>query len=760
MKGCYPEMQSNSTKIVTPSNAHEMSLDEAVKYCLMEGPAFPPMAFRRQLLEAMYTVLGYELTGDGLIMLLSEVKYKLVTAVAGGGKTTTTNLAIILFKVLEGIRTKSLVPGYRVLYLVFNKHNSFPMKASHANMIATLKKGGIKNLNIDSELAARTVHAFSRMWISEYPEETGYKEEGFLSDLEMKGIFRQCAGLLQIPEEYPINMEELKSGRSYLINAMLPLDGPEAAARAKLCNLSSEQFSMICMMYEKFKENLGRFDYLDMVFKLIKLLESNPIAADRIRSNYSLVVYDEGQDLTRLMVKLIRLLVGETVPVMAVGDPDQTIYGFNGADHRTLSQFDKIFEGGKVFTLSKNRRCSAAVVECAMTVLALINDRNHIDIIPARKGGSVELIGYGSEEGQIQMIVESLKIMPVEELSETAIIYRNQAQESMIVGELDKAGIVYSLKGTDIYEELIFQNMFSILNCLMYPYVSEHQLHMYKVLPKMKKLGMEQLLGYDNRSGRFSKAAKAFPTLDFGLFETDKKFAAQKKYLSSISQVIDVTPLNAYFKRLFEMYLENYWDAYSHLQKVANNDYLKERLFEYFNVDKTFPDLFKEYSERKIRVDRANKMGEGITIGTFHSVKGREFNQVFITYMDDSIMPSRSTDELDNSLDIEAILSGNSTEGFIPDSETRLFHVAVTRAKYSNFIYYNIHNPSAYAKVLLDYYANKELMQEVATTQEVLEIEPLQVSEEFTLNIANNDEAVVNPVVTNKNTLMRLFGGK
>lgn len=743
--------------MVTPQDIEQMTLQEALKYVVSDSPMVPGLNGRFEVLKIIYKALGFELTPDAVIMLLSETQYRLITAVAGAGKTTTTNIFVILFKFFWYVKNKEVLDGTTILYLVYNEHNTGPMVASHIDMVRKLKASGIADLNVDSNIRAMTVHAFCSMWMKEYATFTGYHKEGLIQGAAQHEMFKRAADILQIPEDLEVSYSKVESAYSFCVESMIPFDDPSALEKIQETKLDVQQFRMICLAYQNLKPLSKKFDFLDMPLKIIELMEQRPDAAARIRKYFNLFMADEGQDFTKLMMKLFSL-ISKGKPSFMAGDPDQTIYGFKGATVKSLLEYPVMFEGARIFTLNKNRRCSEAIVEAASVVIETNTDRFKTKIIPARPGGVVNLIGYQSEEGQAMLMVNRLKQLDPEVLDRCAVIYRNAAQSLMLVSELVKNNIEFKLvKGIDLFESNVFKHIFGILKCLMYPYVQSHQINMHKVLP-IKSEALHNILGYDWKSRTFRKDARNFSEIDFGLFESEEEFAGAKRLLLRMSDVLDTMPMNQYFPHLFKMFRSYYWDNMMKRNREQLGEYLLNEAYNYFNTSKTFPQLFEEFSNyQEMMADKKNREG-GLTLGTIHSVKGKQYDEVFFMYLDDNIIPSRNPANLDE-VDLEAALAGElPAGGKVAEDETRLAYMGMTRAKYALHLYYSVDNPSFYAKLLLDYYKTKSESVAAATVEVAA---GLSVSKSFG-GIEVEDEVVEVPKAvpkTNKTALNRLFGG-
>lgn len=754
----------------TPRDIDRYTVQEALDLCETSVPGVPPKPVRFKVISTCYNVLGYELTSDIVMMLVSEVLHKQVMAVAGSGKTTNSQLWILTRKLWHYQATKEKLDGDEVLCVVYNRHNVAPMKTAHINIVRKLKSS-ISGLHVDDRIRAVTMHEFCLSWMREYPIHSQLPDNDPLSEMESEEIFRTIAtNIMQLPEDRltTIDFRKLFAARNLYVESLENLENEELKFRIGEAKVSIEEFLILCKGYESVKSRRGRIDFTDMLVRTIKMMEEYPAVRERIQDYYKYFVADEIQDFTPLMLKLFRLIVGDGQALL-IGDIDQTIYDFKGADVTLSLRFSEIFEGGKVYTLIKNRRCSSKIVEAATKIIEMNKNRFDTKIIPAREGGKVDLIPYSTDEGQVKSIVKQVASMSREEQDKVAIIYRNTEQSQLLVNELEKEGIPFNLvSGVPPFGHDVFKEVLSVLNCLANPYVKSLQLNLYRALP-ISRDECDKALGYDRKTRSFANPDKFhFTAIDFGAFENRKSFSDSKKILARISKGMKTTSMKAYFPYLFKIFRDNHWNYKSHMKtkgrsdQEAINDYFLQETYNFFMREEPFDLVYQEYTKRLDTFKRNTERHVGVTVSTFHGVKGREFDKVFLTFLDDSIVPSYGR-SYESALDIGSMLEEDApVSGDIPESETRLFYMALTRARYENYLYYNVSNPSQYVRVLMSYYENQKTLSEnsiaVAEAGSFSEIETVQTSSP-TMDIKTPGPTSANEPPKTTGYLDKLFKG-
>lgn len=697
-------IEAGKFKTVTPVNIQEMTIEEAMAFVPVDHtPNIPNKQVRLNLLKALYKIQNYQLSPDTALALVSDVRYKLILAPAGGGKSTQVTLDTVKTKILHHLIHGEKLYGKRILALVYNGHNVKPLKALQARMVSRVS-GAIEGVDLDREIDAYTLHSFVYQWILEYADELGIRDFGMLSDSASLEYLRSSWGIITKAMNITgiiIDFNAIFKLYNYAINTMQEYTSLEVRDKFPEITLDDELLQKLFDVYEARKKRAKRLNFTDQLRLAHKLFVDNPEALARVRRNYDYFIADEIQDFTPLMMALLRLLVGDK-PLTAIGDEDQTIYGFLGADVNNVLKFPEMFEGGQVYVLNNNRRCAANITRLGEKVIMGNNKRFNKRIVPVRGEGEIELIPYSSEEGQIMNIVQRIERMSLDERQNVAICYRDKIYSTLLTEMLESKGIAFHiLSGYEPFSHELFGHVIDVLDMLYDPADRQGHLNLYKVLP-ITKLDLYDVLGYDPAKRQFSTddVRVHFRSNDYGKFSTRTSFRKGMEVLLEAVPAISKYPLKAYFPVLFEMICKNFWD---YKKDSINTDIEYDSLFtqrvkEFFMSDKTYAEFSEDLARRRSTIKSWREAESGVTVSTFHGLKGLEFDHVFMTYMDAAIFPNLETG------------TSNATEEElleVQEGETRLAYVGVTRAKNKLSIYYRVDNPSPYVHQIMEFLENE-----------------------------------------------------
>lgn len=679
----------------TPAGIKDMGIDDVVEYT-QDGFSVPARV-RLNYVKMIYDILGYDLTADIALAAISEHKSLLVLSTAGGGKTTWSQIKAIMQKMYTPSRRnpKKHIGGDKILCLVYNKHNVQDMKTKHKRMVAKLEAAGIKGLDIDDEINACTLHSFCDSWRKEYTVQMGLVGFSLLEEDEsLKYMQRAAATIFKKLGIQDKKVDEGKLSQFYVLTKecmKIPADF-EGTDKFDELDLESEVVQQIFERYESNKRLHSKYDYIDMLAKFYDLICKNEKILASIQKYYEYVIADEVQDFTPLMWAILQKLVNNGTPLTAIGDEDQSIYGFRGADIYATLGFKQNFEDATVLTLSTNRRCRQEILKLSKQVIKENELRFNKDIFGSKDGGEVKFVPYNTRSGQLMSIINSLKKMSEVEQADTVICYRNTSSSVLLSDMLQQEGITFNcLSGYRPYGHELYRHVFDVLNILEQPYDRILMLNLYKVLP-ISRQQICEILGYDEIKKRFTTpdTLKHFAQYDYGKCASYNNFNQIIILLTSLSSNLETMPMSKVFPTVYSLLSLYFWEYKKHLNDNPDDVVMEDRVKKFFNVNVPYSVMFQNYL-REMNVYRSNNnLHAGVTISTFHSLKGLEFKNVFVIDMDDNIFPNfQITDSRDFSERYKQELH---------EAETRLWYVAVTRAKDNLQVYYYEGNPSYYVK--------------------------------------------------------------
>lgn len=660
---------------------------------------------RCKIIKILYSILGYDLTPEILYMLLTEPLSKLVVATAGSGKTTNAHVGIICEKIFRVTEEKKPLDGGKILCLVYNNANVRDMKDKQIELVNKLYRGGITGVTLDREVNAKTMHSFCKEWVLQYAGKLGLAGMTYLEPEEVSRrfnlIIRAVCKKYKI-EERELNHTKIISLYNLLNETLTSIDDVEKLKGFTETKASKEMIMDIFKGYETQKKTNNKFDFTDMLVKFVHLLRTDETARTFIQNYYQYIVADEVQDFTPIMIEILYWVSGGKTPILAIGDEDQCIYGFRGSNIKTILEFHEKFPDAVVTSLGTNRRCASNILDIAEIIISNNTQRFDKEIRSIREGGKVEFVPYGTQQGQIVKVIKSLKAMTDEELEDTVVCYRDRKSSVRLTDLLEQEDIPFNLlSGESPFSHELYHHVTNVLDCLFYSYDKLYHRFLYKVLPVTQK-EIYSIIGYDERKKRF-KDDERCQWIDY-TYEgrtNNPGFVALVTRLYEISEDMNTKPMKEYFGEVFNYICKYFWNYKKEINKTTELDnYFEQRVKELFMSDLTYEEFLEEYNSRKEVCARNQYSHTGVTVSTFHSLKGLEFKNVIIIDLEDSLFPNYAF--------LEKQVTDPEQLKDDKESEVRLFFVAVTRAIDKITFYYQENNPSLYVKWLLDARAESE----------------------------------------------------
>ena len=504
-------------------------------------------------------------------------------------------------------------------------------------------------------------------------------------------------------------LREIKTGRSYDIGAILSRISnaknafiePEQWELAEKGGKGVDAYDEIAMLvyprYIAALRSLQAYDFDDLICEVVRLWRRRPDVLERWRQRYRFVIVDEYQDTNHAQLELVRLLGGEHQNVCVVGDDDQSIYAWRGADVRNILEFESHFQGAKVVKLEHNYRSRKAILDAANAVLAKSGARRHKKtLIAARAGGDkvqsvvaadpdVEASFVGAE---IQRILERESARP----KDIAVLYRSNQQSAGVESTLKERQIPFRMiGGAQFYERKEVKDICAYLRAAINPndemslrriinyptrgigdvaiskiaaHATAHDLSLYAVvcrphavrdLPAPAVEGCRELARIiEGLRARFERGE---PSAEITRALVAEVGIGQDILAASVGQ--------AAARRLGNM--EGLIQVFARRDARGLGD--REKFAEFLRLLS-----LREESAEEDATDR-------VTLTTMHGAKGLEFRFVFVLGLEEGFMPhSRALDE--RATDIAPVAGQESDiAGHSIDEERRLFYVAVTRAR-------------------------------------------------------------------------------
>ncbi|GAA0101667.1 hypothetical protein UT300012_23820 [Paraclostridium bifermentans] len=696
---------SEKKQFRTPDNIDDLTLDE-IKTLASESDFGNVVSVeaRYQIMSKIYSVLGFDMDKDLLLMLLSEPNAMLSLATAGGGKTTASQVKIMAQKIYRKTADGKPLKGERMLCLVYNDHNVAQMEKKHKELVSRLYASGIKGLNIDSEIHACTMHKYCKKWIldSKYLKDTGLLGATIMKSSQTNSLMTTvyklvCKKYKVEPDLSKIN--DMLQLYNYMIESLREYDDCGEIDLFTRMGIPAKVIADTFTAYDKMKTRKNLYDFTDMPRKFLELLKNNDAARERVQNYVDYIVADEVQDMTPIMMEILRYIKGPNVPLLAMGDEDQSIYGFRGADIYNTLDFENKFEGGEVYSLATNRRCRKEIINVAKQIVNWNELRFDKTIRGIKPEGRFSMIPYGTRDGMMINLVNQLKELTGKELEEVCICYRNRKSSALLADKLEEAKIPFNIiSGYKPFHHEIYNHLIGILDGLYRPVDREYYKNLYKLLPWIKRREFFDAIGYipETKDWKTENERIHFSQVDYGKYNNHKGFQQGLRIATQISKMMKDKPMKAYINQLIELFIMAYWKDKMYLNDNEEEDtFYTERAKQFFNSDLTYGGFEVEYSKRKTVVENNIKTGSGVAISTFHSLKGLEFDRVYLIDLEDETFPNFGSIE-----QIDAYSEQTKLE--LKEAETRLFYVACTRARDYLTLYYSQDNPSVYVNWILE----------------------------------------------------------
>ncbi len=447
-----------------------------------------------------------------------------------------------------------------------------------------------------------------------------------------------------------------------------------------------QQFPYIYEEYCRIMEEERKIDFDDMILLCDKLLAHNPDVLTFWQNAFFHIMVDEFQDISPLQYQIIRRLSLPQNNLFIVGDDDQSIYGFRGAGPDIMRQFMSDYGEARQLTLGINYRCAEEIVEAAQIVIEDNKNRFSKELTAnkkreGKKKEAVKISSFADMEEEHNYLMEKLKEMTKEELSQSAVIYRTNAEAGALSRKLAADNIPFYAKNNidNIFETPIARDLFSYLSFAEAIFKKGEggsagglRGDFYRIMNKPSRYIHRQAAGEPVVTERL--------LLDYYdkkpyMQETIRKLWADLGMLSTLRPYLAVD----YIRK--NMGYEEYLCGGKEKEKREEIIELLEELQKSAASLRSFTE-WKDYVQEYMcmlhkKENTENKVQEGIRLLTMHMSKGLEYTRVYLPDIRKGAIPNRKA------LSPEAV-----------EEERRLFYVAMTRAKeYLEILYYGEPSP-------------------------------------------------------------------
>ena len=446
----------------------------------------------------------------------------------------------------------------------------------------------------------------------------------------------------------------------------------------------SEKVANIYKMYQNQLFNSSALDFDDLLLRPLELFKKFPEILEKYQKKYQYVLVDEYQDTNKPQFEFIHSLSMNRREICVVGDDDQSIYGWRGADISNILNFEDAFGDSKIFKLEQNYRSTQNILDAAHFVISKNTKRADKKLWTDNKSGEPIYIVENSQD-----IVEANKILELisenissekYDLNDVAILYRTNSQSRIIEDRLRRQGIAYQIiGGVKFYERKEIKDVLAYLRLASNQSDNVSLVRVLNFPPRgVGKTSIEKIIEYSKKEKiSLFDALDKTENIKIGLSQK-KTIISFRKKIQEISQMIDKNNIVDLVNQIISDFsIKDHYEKQStseSLERWQNIQELVNGMIEY-NNEKENSNLIEFLQEVSLLtdIDKLNDEIKQVTLMTVHSSKGLEFPIVFITGLEEKLFPiSQNIDEND---DLE--------------EERRLFYVGATRAMDKLYLSYS-----------------------------------------------------------------------
>ena len=420
--------------------------------------------------------------------------------------------------------------------------------------------------------------------------------------------------------------------------------------------------------YERIMHEEHALDFDDLLLKTLQLLKENPVIRDLLRARYRYIHIDEYQDTNAVQYAIVRMLTDEHQNICAVGDIDQNIYSWRGADIANILQFERHFNGTTTVFLEENYRSTQTIIAASNEIIAKNKNRVEKKIFTNNQEGE-KITCYaamtGSDEAEyIAMTAKSL-ISGGTAPSDIAVLFRTNFQSRALEEAFLNYSVPYQVLGTKFFERKEVKDVLSFLRLAINQDSIADLARIANVPPRgIGKITVLKMI--EGNAGNITGAARVKVDGFFEMMTDIAKAANTKKVSEVITYIMKRTGIEAYFK---ESGTEDDLARIENLRELVSLAVRYDELPPQEAVEHLLEDaaLASDQDELKQKEEQ-----DAVRLMTIHAAKGLEFPYVFITGLEEGLFPHERLDD----------------HGVDHEEERRLFYVALTRAEKKVYLTY------------------------------------------------------------------------
>ncbi|MGK0291532.1 MAG: superfamily I DNA/RNA helicase [bacterium] len=583
----------------------------------------------------------------------------LVLSGAGSGKTRviTTRIAYLI--------SNRYVPANKILALTFTNKASKEMRERVVEQLGKKSKG----------VTISTFHALCVQILREYIDLLGYRKNFIIYDTsDQQALIKS---IIEDNEIDDLDIFTFKDAHFEILQAK-GKGVPPAFFLSQKENLHAQLLGKVYEEYNRMLKGCNAIDFEDILQLAMVLLEEHLDDVEPLISKYEYILVDEYQDTNQIQYKFVKILIAHTRKLCVVGDDDQSIYSWRGADIRNIHDFQKDFPEAKIIRLEQNYRSTSVILNAANDVIKNNSSRMEKTLWTAEDDGAP--IYWIEGENEEEELIESIRLMKVHKVKNAcdwtsfAFLYRSNHQSRIIEEQLREEGVPYQLVGgTKFFERKEVQDCIAYLR---FAHNTNDEVSLHRIINYPRRgIGKGTILSLNEARKDYPKMtlfqtienARAITTLSENTLLSLESFADLiERTQWMLKQADFVSTFKNVFEEIgFKQEIEKEEKNEKTREKRVNN--YREFLFSMSRYqEKRSPKLgkFLEYLALFTDSDDFDNKKDQMTLMTVHASKGLEFDYVGLVGLTDDQFPNK-----------RSLQDGGLEE------ERRLFYVAITRAR-------------------------------------------------------------------------------
>ncbi len=581
----------------------------------------------------------------------------LILAGAGSGKTR-----VLTHRVAYLIEEKGVQP-WNIMAITFTNKAAGEMKERVQNLV------GFGS----DQIWVSTFHSSCVRILRRYIDRLGYENHFTIYDTDdqkslMKDVFKRLNVDTKVYKERNILAQISKAKNDFI--------SPEQFASDNQFDFTKKKVVECYKLYQELLKSNNALDFDDLLVKTVELFQNNQDVLDYYRERFKYIMVDEYQDTNTVQFKFISMLAEEHRNLCVVGDDDQSIYKFRGANIKNILNFESVFTDAHVIKLEQNYRSTQSILNAANEMIKNNTERKAKTLWTDRGDGekiTFKMVDFAQQEAVY--VAESIKkyVEEGKNYKDCACLYRTNAQSRLLEESLMRYNIPYKIVGgVNFYQRKEIKDILAYLKTVNNG-VDDLAVRRIINVPKrgIGSASIDKIQEYADTNGiSFYDAARDERCLEHigrsaskvkSFVDLIQVLRTKNEFIKVVELIDEVTEVTGYIR---ELEADNTDES---KERIANIEELLTKAVDYqMKAEEPSLNGFLEEVALVADIDSLDPESDYVVLMTVHSSKGLEFPNVYLCGMEDGLFPSYMSISSDDPLDIE--------------EERRLCYVAITRA--------------------------------------------------------------------------------